>query len=137
MKRFATIALVALAAACTAATLQAQGHEVRADVPFAFAVGTTVLPTGHYSLTFEPNDPLVIRSTDHRITVLSRTEVGTSPAGNATVLVFDKYGDHYFLREIRCPSIALNAEIPPSKLEKQIRVQMAWRGPDQTLLALK
>jgi hypothetical protein len=136
MKRFAAIALVVLAGACTAGTLQAQNHEVRANVPFDFAVGSKTLPAGHYTFFTEPNDTVVIRSTEYQATILSRTEEVSTGRSYASHLVFDRYGDHYFLREISCPSIALDVEIPPSKLEKQVRVQRAWLGPSTTLLAL-
>ena len=135
MKRFAAIALVVLAGACTAGTLQAQSHEVRANVPFDFAVGSKTLPAGHYTFFTEPNDTVVIRNVDYQVTILSRTEEDSS-VGHGSRLVFDRYGDHYFLREISCPSIELNVEIPPSKLEKQVREQRAWLGPNTTLLAL-
>ena len=136
MKRFAAIALVVLAGACTAGTLQAQSHEVRANVPFEFAVGNKVLPAGHYTFFTEPNNTIVVRDTDYQTTVLSRTQDGGTLRSYSSRLVFDKFGDHYFLREIRCPSIAVNVELPPSKLEKQVRVQLAWLGPETTLLAL-
>ncbi len=136
MKRFAAIALFVLAGACTAGSLQAQSHEVRANVPFDFAVGSKTLPAGHYTFFTEPNDTVVIRSTEYQATILSRTEEASSRGSYASRLVFDRYGDHYFLREIRCPSIALNVELPPSKLEKQVRDQRAWLGPSTTLLAL-
>jgi len=137
MKRFSAIALVVLAGACMAGSLQAQSHEVRADVPFSFAVGGKQLPAGHYAFFSQANDTLVISNVDYKVTLLSRTEEAFNVKSYTSKLVFDKYGDHYFLREIRCPSIALNVEIPASKLEKQTRAQMAWLGPDQVLLALK
>lgn len=136
MKRFAAIALVVLAGACTAGSLQAQSHQVRANVPFDFAVGNKTLPAGHYIFFTEPNDTVVISNADYKTIILSRTEEGSQGVGYMSRLVFDKYGDHYFLREIRCPSIALNVEIPASKLEKRTRTQMAWLGPNTTLLAL-
>jgi hypothetical protein len=136
MKRFAIIALIAAAGACTAGSLQAQSHEVRANVPFDFAVGSKVMPAGHYSFYSEPNDTIVIRNSDQQISILSRTEDTGTLSGFASQLVFDKFGDHYFLREIRCPSIALNVDFPLSKLEKQTRTQLAWLGPEQTLIAL-
>jgi len=137
MKRFAAIALVVLAGACTAGSLQAQSHEVRANVPFDFAVGSKTLPAGHYLFFTEPNDTVVISNGEYKITILSRTEEGNQSGSYMSKLVFNRYGEHYFLREIRCPSIALNVEIPASKLERQTRTQMAWLGPDQVLLALK
>ena len=136
MKRIGAIALVLLASAFTAGTLQAQSHEVRANVPFDFAVGSKQLPAGHYTFIAEPNDMVVIDNTDYKITILSRTEETGNAATYVSHLVFNKYGDHYFLREIRCPSIATNVEIPASKLEKQVRQQRAWLGSEQILLAL-
>ena len=137
MKRFPVIALVVLASACAAASLQAQSHEVRADIPFSFAVGSKQLPAGHYTFLTGPSYTMVIRNTDRETTILSKTEEAFHSVGYLNILVFNKYGDDYFLREIRCPSIAMNVEIPQSKLEKQIRVQAAGLGPNQTLLALK
>ena len=136
MKRFAAIALAVLAGACIAGSLQAQSHEVRADVPFNFAVGNKQLPAGHYTFFTQPSYTLVMRNTDYGLTILSRIEDAGRAKGYFNRLVFDKYGDHYFLREIRCPSIAINVELRQSKLEKQIRVQRAGPGPETTLLAL-
>jgi hypothetical protein len=136
MKKFAAIALVIFAGVCTAGSLQAQSHEVRADVPFNFVVGNKQLPAGHYTFFTQPSYTLVIRNTRYQLTILSRTDDAGSLKGYSNRLVFNKYGDHYFLREIRCPSIAMNVELRQSKLEKQIRVQTAWLGPEQTLLAM-
>jgi hypothetical protein len=136
MKKFAAIALVVLTAGCTAG-LQAQNHEVRAGVPFNFAVGNEQLPAGHYTFLTQPSYTLVIRNADYQLTILSRTEDAGSVRGYSNKLVFNKYGDHYFLREIRCPLIAMNVELRQSKLEKQVRIQTASLGPETTLLALK
>ena len=136
MKRLPVIALMALASICTAGSLKAQGHEIRANVPFNFAVGSRQLPAGQYKFFSEPNDMIVIRNGNQQVTILSKTENAVNALGESSRLVFNKYGDHYFLREIHCPSIAVNVEIPPSKQEKQIRQQQAWLGPDQVLLAL-
>ncbi len=137
MKRFPAIALIVLAGACTAgSSLLAQSHEVRANVPFDFVVGSKQMPAGSYKFFAEPNDTVVIANDKQEITVLSRTE----EAGDTTVyssrLIFDRLGDHYFLREISVPSIAINVELPKSKLEKQIGVQTAWLGPERTLIAM-
>jgi hypothetical protein len=137
MKQFPVTGLLILASACTAASLQAQSREVRADVPFSFAVGSKQLPAGHYTFVTGPSDTILTRNTDNEVVFLTRTENAYHPVGYLNVLVFNKYGDDYFLREIRCPSIAMNVEIPQSKMEKQIRVHTARLGPDQTLLALK
>jgi hypothetical protein len=137
MKRLPVMALVVLAGAFTAASLQAQNHEVRADVPFSFAVGSKQLPAGHYTFLTGPRYTTVIPNTDNEILFLSKTEEAFHAVGRLNILVFNKYGDDYFLREIRCPSIAMNVEIPQSKQEKRIRLRAAGLGANQTLLALK
>jgi hypothetical protein len=136
MKRIPVIFLLGLAAFCTAGSLQAQSHEVRANVPFDFVVGSKQLPAGSYQFYSEPNDTIVIRNSSAKVEILSRVYDVDRTQANLSNLVFSKYGDRYFLSEIRCPSIALNVEIPPSKLEKQARTQRAWLGPEQTLVAL-
>jgi len=137
MKRFPAIALIVLAGACTAGTsLLAQSHEVRANVPFDFAVGSKQMPAGSYKFFTQSNDTIVIANDKQEITVLSRTEEAGDTRVYSSRLVFDKFGDHYFLREIRVPSIALNVVLPLSKAEKQIGVQRAWLGPERTLVAM-
>lgn len=136
MKRIALIALIVLAGFCTAGSLQAQSHEVRANVPFDFTVGNKQLPAGSYRFFSDPHDLIWIQNSDQQIGVLSRTEeVGYSPK-YVSELVFNKYGDRYFLKEIDCTSIGLDVDIIPSKLEKQVRTQQAWLGPQQVLVAM-
>lgn len=136
MKRIAVIALILLAGLCTAGSLQAQSHEVRANVPFDFTVGGKHLPAGTYTFVSDRQDTIVVRNYDARIEVLSMTFDTERTPVNLSRLVFNKYGDQYFLHEIQCPSIALNVEIPRSKLEKQVHAQVAWLGPEQTLVGL-
>jgi hypothetical protein len=83
MKKSAAIALVVLTAGCTAG-LQAQNHEVRADVPFNFAVGNEQLPAGHYTFLTQASYTLVIRNADYQLTILSRTEDAGSVRGMPT-----------------------------------------------------
>jgi hypothetical protein len=137
MKRIPIIALLGMASVCTAGSLQAQSHEVRANVPFNFTVGSKQLPSGSYKFFSEPNDTVVIRNNSGQIAVLSRTEEVGNAQGYSSRLVFNKYGDRYFLSEILCPSIAMDVEIPKSKLEKQVRSQQAWLGPQQVLVAMR
>jgi hypothetical protein len=136
MKRIAVIALIILAGFCTAGSLQAQSHEVRANIPFDFSVGGKHLAAGNYSFVSESNDTIVIRNYKDQSEVLSKNFDTERTAANVSELVFNKYGDQYFLREIQCPSIALTVEIPRSRAEKQVRSQMAWLGPEQTLVAM-
>jgi len=136
MKRFGVITTLILAGFCTAGIAQAQNREVRANVPFDFAVAGKHLPSGSYEFFTQANNTIVIRNADQQIAVLAMTSDGDTVSGYNGRLVFYKYGDRYFLREIHCPTISVNADFPRSKEEKQIHEHMAWLGPDQVLLAL-
>jgi hypothetical protein len=136
MKRFGLITLLVLAAFCSAAIAQAQSHTVRAKVPFDFAVGSKHLPSGSYEFLTQSNGTILIRNADRQFAVYAITSPGGVVPGYSSNLVFYKYGDSYFLREIHCPTIAVNADFPQSKQEKQIHDRLAWLGPDTVLLAL-
>jgi hypothetical protein len=136
MKRIGIISLLVLAGFCTAGIAKAQDHEVRAKVPFDFTVARMHLPSGSYVFIKQSNGTVLIRNADQRIVLLTLTSPADSDPGYSSRLVFHKYGDSYFLREILCPSIAVNADFPKSKQEKQLQEHMAWLGPDTVLLAL-
>src|SRR5271167_2975616 len=114
MKRIAVIALIVLAGFCTAGSLRAQSHEVRANVPFDFTVGGKQLPAGSYKFFAEPNDTIWIQNGNQQIAVLSRAEEAGYSQKYVSELVFNKYGDRYFLKQIDCTSIGLDVDIPPS-----------------------
>jgi hypothetical protein len=53
-------------------------------------------------------------------------------------LVFNKYGDQYFLSEILCQSAGMNMAVPPSKLEKRVQLQEArLNANSQTFVAVR
>lgn len=136
MKRFGIISLLVLAGFCTAGVAKAQDHQVRATVPFDFVVASKHLPAGNYEFLRQSNGTtILIRNGSQQIFVLTTADDGRI-TNYSSRLVFYKYGDNYFLREIHCPSIAVNADFPQSKQEKQLRQNMAWLGPDTVLLAL-
>ena len=139
MKRLRVISLLILTCLCTAAIAKTQDRAIRADVPFDFVVGSKLLPSGNYQFLTSfarTSHAIFIRNADYQMVMLSMTGEPDALPGNSTRLVFYKYGDRYFLREIHCPTMALNVEFPQSKLEEQTRQQMAWLEPEQVLLAL-
>jgi hypothetical protein len=54
-------------------------------------------------------------------------------------LVFDKYGDNYYLRHILSPTVAsLNLDVPPGKAEKRARsLEAKLHNGEETLVAAK
>jgi hypothetical protein len=135
MKRSTAITLVLLAGFCTAGALQAQSYDVRANVPFNFIVGSKQLPAGSYRFFPDGDYTIVIQNRNQPIAVLSMISFESDAPRNVSTLAFKKYGDHYFLSEIRCARAAKNVEIPRSKLEKKAQDQQASLESSQILVA--
>ena len=127
MKRITSItsiALFALVSFVTVGSISAQDRAVKATVPFDFTVGDKLLPAGSYTIAAEDTGVIKIRNTDGRIVLLSTTTPDGKEAKTGE-LVFNKYGDQYFLREILCASADMNMAVPASKQEKRAREQEA------------
>jgi hypothetical protein len=141
MKRITAIAFCALASLVAAGSAVAQGHAVKATVPFDFAVGNSHLPAGTYTISTaddRSSTGLMIRSDSGKVTVLT-TAYADGKQSNTGKLVFDKYGDQYFMREILCSNADLNLELPISKAEKKAQQQQASlqnTNKDQVYIAL-
>ena len=119
MKRFAFAA--GLIAATLSLGLHAQTMRLSADIPFAFQVGKTALPAGAYDVQ-SLSGFLVIRQ-QHGKNVAStffvRQEV-RGPAPKTGLLEFNRYGNSYFLAQVRTPESAVNLNLPPTAREKEL-----------------
>jgi hypothetical protein len=85
----------------TAMTAVAQ-DKVRANVPFDFSVRGTTLPAGSYTIVrVRENDPtlLAIRGADGRQVLAFTTGMESAPAAGS--LVFHRYGESYYLSEVK------------------------------------
>ena len=100
--------------------------QLEINVPFAFAVGDTRLPAGKYEIrTPEDNSPnvLEIRSVDKRMAVFFDTEAAVTRGDqieNKNEIIFDKFGDQYFLRQIWVSGSSSGSELPRSRMEKRL-----------------
>ena len=56
---------------------------------------------------------------------------------NRTVMVFERYGNQYFLSEIRIAGSNLTYKLPQSRAEAELRAQNAPASPVTLLAALK
>ena len=105
MKIHARTLLVAagLLLAAAAAT-NAQTTNTVTDVPFEFTIGTTTLPRDSYEVTriTGQSGAFLIRGARRGVVVISQPE-GSSATDNSPRLVFHRYNDRYFLREVRLP----------------------------------
>ena len=102
-----------------ALAVHAQEVELIARVPFEFTVGNTTLPGASYQLSRLGAHPEMLLVRSERKGVLIRTqEVQLARRTTAPSLVFNRYGDQYFLREIRLDGSA-RLDLPETAAERK------------------
>jgi hypothetical protein len=94
-----------------------------ATVPFAFTVGQSEMPAGTYTLTRFSDSAIVVRDSNTAKGVVSLFLLGQASNSDSTPrLVFNKYGDKYFLSQVSPGSGKSVMQLPASKLEKEVRL---------------
>jgi hypothetical protein len=109
----------------SAAAVSAQVTDSISNVPFAFTVGKTTLPRDTYRISRLPGQMAVFQITGqrHSAIVIGQPEAPDSKGDNPQ-LIFHRYGDSYFLREVRLPgNVAMS--LPASRLEQDAAKKLA------------
>lgn len=124
-RRTAMLGAFLCAAAFYPAKSEAQiSGEIEADIPFQFHAGDAKLPAGKY--TIRPLDDsdervLEIRSADGKVSALfsvEPTRAGAAPAKSE--LIFNKYGNRYFLSQLVEEGSASGGKVAESRYEKKL-----------------
>jgi hypothetical protein len=125
MSRVIGITSLAAIAIVAPARANAQSVETTANVPFAFVAGDTSLPRGQYRMATLPGhtDALMIRGLQHGAIILSQP-AGSSRADNTPRLVFDRFGEQYFLREIHLAG-NVSLALPLTGVERRAAERLA------------
>jgi hypothetical protein len=101
------------------------GSPVSVSVPFDFYVGNKRMPAGNYQISSVNRASFLIRdTTGENIKMLVHAPlVVEAGAGKVTreSLVFNRYGNQYFLREVYAQTSALGKMLYESKAEKNVR----------------
>lgn len=121
---FRTLIVVASLAAgfvCTSAHAQSYGETVSVNVPFGFEIGSKHMPPGTYKVTRPMNNVLQVGNRSDAAMLIASAAQGSRATKNSK-LVFDKYGDHYFLRQVWfTPEDNTYVECAESKAERQAK----------------
>jgi hypothetical protein len=110
---------------------------VVAQVPFDFMVNNKIIPAGESVVRSTGTDGqmLAIRNFDARQSALTASSYSQSnQAADSTVLVFKRYGNQWFLSEIRLEGSKTAYKLPESRAEAELRASRA-PASQQTLLA--
>jgi hypothetical protein len=127
-KIYGALATLAVALIVSVPFVQAQS-KLQADVPFAFTLQDKAMPAGNYQIIAVDDQVLEVWNMDsHRGKLLLKQISVQAPEAKSPRLVFNKYGDHYFLSEIWDGRSKDGIALAESKLEKEVK--MADSGPN-------
>ena len=130
-KVFSSIAMLSLFFVLAIAGVQAQRPTgVEVNLPFDFTAGKTTLKAGHYQirkLDGDGNTFSILSEAGKRVMVDAPLTVGSRDAKGGSRLVFNRYGNSYFLSQVwLTPEIG--QQLFPTKAETKARDIQLARG---------
>ena len=98
---------------------QSMRADLITNIPFAFTVANQVLPPGRYTVTAVSQSYVRIHAPRiPGILVLTHSAESETPVGVGK-LIFHRYGDAYFLAEVRAPDKSIGRQLFSSEGEKE------------------
>ena len=136
---FAVLALTALMA-LAAISVYAQTFTVRANIPFDFYIGSSVMPAGEYTFdTMLGNGLGRIWSADLHRSVGLLFQPSMLPVGSSketASLIFHRYDKAYFLSEVRDGYVSADCLVPTTTKELTLQKTASLRAPDEQVVVL-
>ena len=109
---------------------------IKAQIPFPFYMGKTVLPSGSYTVDSRTGGTLIFRSADGKTGALILSNTVQSRVSQVPArLVFHRYGSQYFLSQVWTGDSNMGRELPRSPIEKEVAAKT--KSDTRTLLATK
>ncbi|MDQ3818741.1 MAG: hypothetical protein M3362_13825 [Acidobacteriota bacterium] len=134
--------MLGLFAILATGSLQAQTRkEMTASIPFSFNVGDKSFPAGEYNVArLNPQSDkavIAIKSEDgHLSRIVLTMPVQASKAQDGARLVFNRYGDQYYLAQVWAHPDDTGLQLLQSKSEQTIARRQTEGKPEQTTVAL-
>jgi hypothetical protein len=118
---FRTIIVVSSLAFLPMVHAQTADHTMSATVPFGFEFGGQHFAPGVYTIGTPLENVVEVQGRSKAGMVLAINDQGKKPTKTSKI-VFDKYGDHYFLRQVWFNAEETTyIECPESKAEKNAK----------------
>jgi hypothetical protein len=120
---------------------QEPGTRIRAQIPFDFTVKGRTLPAGTYDITRVMDEPitLLLRNVnDKHVDVLVETAPKLERSiPNRDELIFNRYGDTYFLSDVFTAGEQTGEELRTTHQERELKREMARNqvGPETVTVA--
>lgn len=129
-RKYLLPSLIAVAFALTIIPSKAQAQivdDIEVSIPFQFHAGNVKLPAGPYRIhRLDDADPTVleISTVDGSTSALFQVEdTKTDSTSAKTELIFNKYGDRYFLAKLFEDGSSSGSQVSQSRYEKKISQQ--------------
>lgn len=120
MKKLVTRVLVIGAALAGVIAVQAQDKVVKADVPFSFYIGSTVMPQGEYRINEAANGSNLWVTSRHAVRGATAYNITGKSENEEARLVFNCYSGDCFLSQVWLGGGRTGAGIPRSAREKEL-----------------
>jgi len=138
---YMVVTIIALVSVAGLSSAKAQTRLLlKADIPFAFSVGSKTLPAGEYILSRMSSDSsievLQLRSRDGHESALVRTNSVSGQIQDHGKLIFARYGDQYFFAQAWVPANSIGMQSPRSQAEKRIERELAARNQTKETVAV-
>jgi len=131
---FRTITMLSLLLMLAAVSVNAQQlseNKIAVNIPFDFAVGETKLPAGKYTLrriiSTSAADQLLIRNAEARVDMRSgiTRPNRASEVQKQSKLIFNRYGDQYFLSQVWTAGSDTGRDLLQSRGERNLAKELA------------
>lgn len=124
MKKRALVMAGLVALTVMASTQVARAQEaIQVNIPFDFVAGNTKLPAGEYLVkTVGPDNALVLIDRKDAVGsafILTQAAVASEPKSESK-LVFNRYGDRYFLSQVWTEGYAHGRQLMKTAREKEM-----------------
>jgi hypothetical protein len=121
MKKQHLFPLLAVVVLLAAGSVHAQSP-VKANIPFDFTAGSRSLPAGEYTITAmgDAGTLLLIAGSGSSKAFVIPHGVETLAAPTSSKLVFNRYGNRYFLSQIWVQGERRGCELPRTRFEQEM-----------------
>ena len=141
LTKFGFLTVIALVTAVGSAQGQSLFYKLRANIPFDFVVANQKLPAGKYfigrAIQNSGDSVLLISSLDGRVHAVRWTTPVESRFKNKGTLVFNRYGDQYFLSQVWPAGASTGRQLYKSRSEREVRRKLAGNSSPPGTMAKK
>lgn len=136
MKYAKWISALILCVPLVAAAQMKPTDRIVTQVPFKFMVGAVEMPAGDYTVQLADRKAFAVLIANHdaKLSTFALAVPSEDTKTPSAALVFHKYGDRYFLAELKVGDSRTAYAFRPGKLEKELRAQNSGTA-EEILLA--